>query len=89
MATRHGAATLDHLMRTRATLHLDDGEVVRVELEREDLARDAILVHRAAEPDRATTDDLVAVLRRHLETAKAHPAGTTDRLLAEDRERPY
>lgn len=76
-------------MRTRATLQLDDGEVLRVELEREDLARDEIVVHRSVDPAPAPNGDLAAVLRRHLATAESHPAGTTDRLLAADRDRPY
>jgi len=33
--------------------------------------------------------DLPAKIDAHLATATRHPAGTTDRLLAADRERPY
>lgn len=33
--------------------------------------------------------DLLAKIDVHLATATRHPAGTTDRLLAPDRERPY
>lgn len=33
--------------------------------------------------------DLIATIDAHLPTATQHPAGTTDRLLAPDRERPY
>lgn len=33
--------------------------------------------------------DLAAILEAHLAEAAPHPAGTTDRLLAADRERPY
>lgn len=32
---------------------------------------------------------LIAVIDAHLATATRHPAGTTDRLLAADRDRPY
>jgi hypothetical protein len=46
-------------------------------------------VHRAVDPVTVADRDLAAVLRRHLETAESHPSGTTDRLLAADRERPY
>ncbi len=46
LAVGADGGTLDDLMRTRATLQLDDGEVLRVELEREDLARDEIVVNR-------------------------------------------
>jgi hypothetical protein len=47
-------------LREKATLKLDNGAELRVELDSEDLA-----------------------------TAKRHPAGTNDRLLEADRERPY
>lgn len=33
--------------------------------------------------------DLLAKMDAHLATATRHPAGTTDRLLAADREQPY
>jgi len=33
--------------------------------------------------------DLIATIDAHLATARRHPGGTTDRLLAPDRERPY
>jgi len=33
--------------------------------------------------------DLVATIDAHLATATRHPSGTTDRLLAPDRDRPY
>lgn len=33
--------------------------------------------------------DLIATIDAHLATATRHPAGTTDRLRAPDRERPY
>ena len=48
--------------------------------------RTAALEH--AERLIAQRDDLVEI-DAHLATATEHPAGTTDRLLADDRERPY
>lgn len=69
-------------MREWATLRLDDGDQFRVELDREDLANDEILVRRV--PDRtsgAAWGDLLRVLEEHLATAERHAAGTTDRLL--------
>lgn len=76
-------------MRAKATLQLDDGEALRVELDRDDLAREEIVVRRAHDQGAAPVGDLADVLRRHLEDARSHPAGTTDRLLTDDRERPY
>jgi len=76
-------------MRERATLKLDTGDELRVEVERDELSRDEILVHRAAENGPPVADGLLAVIDEHLATAEPHPAGTTDRLLAADRERPY
>ncbi len=76
-------------MRTKATLQLDDGEVLRVEVERDDLSRDEIVVHRTTEDGTRLGGDLLATLDRILKDAKPHPAGTTDRLLQADRERPY
>ncbi|MDW5595562.1 hypothetical protein VSS74_14525 [Conexibacter stalactiti] len=35
----------------------------------------------------AETPDLLALIDAHLATAQPHPAGTTDRLLAQDRSR--
>lgn len=75
-------------MREKATLKLDNGAELRVELDGEDLDHEEIVVRRATDGEQAD-DDLVAVLREHLATAKRHPAGTTDRLLQADRERPY
>ena len=75
-------------MREEATLKLDSGLEVRVDLDREDLDRDEIVVRRIpeAEPSR---DELLAWIDQHLATAERHPAGTTDRHLEADRERPY
>jgi len=77
-------------MREKATLKLDNGTELRVELDSEDLDHEEIVVRRAS--DNGTTaggGGLIAVLSDHLATAKRHPAGTTDRLLQADRERPY
>jgi hypothetical protein len=76
------------VVREKATLKLDDGEELRVELDREDLDRDEIVVRRSVEPE-AELCDLLAVIDRHLASAPRHPAGTTDRLLEADRQRSY
>jgi hypothetical protein len=76
-------------MRQLATLRMDTGREVRVEVVREDAEHDEILVRRTAERGTAPTRDLIAVIDAHLRTASRHPAGTTDRLLAADRDRPY
>jgi len=76
-------------MRERATLRLDDGAEVRVEVDRDDLDQDEIVVHRAHADPEASGDDLITWMQRYLATAKRHPAGTTDRFLAADRERAY
>jgi hypothetical protein len=73
-------------MREPATLKLDAGEEVRVEVDREDLSHDAIVVHRAA----ATSGDrrhLLEVIDDHLAHSTPSPAGTTDRLRQADRDR--
>ncbi len=49
---------------------------------------DDIVVRRIGEL-RPAKRDLVAILDTHLAAATPRPAGTTDRLLAADRERPY
>jgi hypothetical protein len=46
-------------------------------------------VRRAANENPRTLADRLAVIDRHLATGKRHPAGTTDRLLEADRQRPY
>ncbi len=73
-------------MRESAILKLDSGEELRVDLDRDDLDRDEIVVRRSAAEGASLTDRL-AVLDRIIADAVPHPAGTTDRLLAEDRER--
>jgi hypothetical protein len=75
-------------MRERATLRLDTGDELRVEVERDDLAREEIVVRRAVEND-TTGDALLVAIDEHLASAKPHAAGTTDRLLAADRQRRY
>lgn len=76
-------------MGERATLRLDSGREVRVEVVREDADRDEIVVRRAAGGAPGGQSDLIAVIREHLATATPHASGTTDRRLAADRERPY
>lgn len=76
-------------MRELATLRLDTGREVRVEVVREDAAGDEIVVRRTAADHTTPKRDLIAVIDAHLATATRHPAGTTDRLLAADRDRPY
>jgi hypothetical protein len=72
-------------MREGATLKLDSGEEVRVDLDRDDLEREEIVVRRVE----TRRDRMLAVVDEILATAKPHPAGTTDRYLQTDRERPY
>lgn len=76
-------------MREPATLKLDRGDELRVEVESEDLDGDEIVVRRRVDDGVAQLADRLAVIDKHLATAKRHPAGTTDRLLEADRERPY
>jgi hypothetical protein len=75
-------------MRTRAILKLEDGAELPVELERDDLDQEEILVRRTTDA-RPPTRDLIEWANQHLATAEKHPAGTTDRWLAADRDRPY
>jgi hypothetical protein len=76
-------------MREKATLKLDNGAEVRVELDSDDLDHEEIIVRRASDNGGEVRGGLIAVIDEHLATAKRHPAGTTDRLLQADRERPY
>ena len=76
-------------MRERGTLRLDAGDVLRVEVDREALDDDEIVIRRAADDSAPPRKDLIEVIDRHLRTAKHHPDGTTDRLLQADRDRPY
>ena len=75
-------------MRERATLRLQTGEELGVEVDRNDLDRDEIVVRRVGDLP-AGTVPLLAVIDEHLASATPHPAGTTDRLLDADRLRPY
>jgi hypothetical protein len=76
-------------MRKLATLRMDTGREVRVEIVREDTDGDEIIVRRTIGERAIPQRDLIAAIDAHLATAKRHPAGTTDRLLAADRDRPY
>ncbi len=76
-------------MREYATLRLDSGYELRVELDVDDLDCDEIVVRRTANSGSATREVLLAVVDEHLATAERHAAGTTDRLLAADRQRPF
>ena len=76
-------------MRERATLRLDAGDELRVEVERDDLVREEIVVRRAVENVSAARDGLLVAIDEHLASAEPHAAGTADRLLAADRQRPY
>lgn len=76
-------------MRERATLKLDRGDEFRVEVDSEDLDGEEIVVRRQVDDGVAQQADRLAVIDKHLATAKRHPAGTTDRLLEADRQRPY
>lgn len=75
-------------MAEHATLRYDSGDEVRVIVEREDPERDEITVRRVPTPA-AKNGDLLRVIDEHLATATPRPAGTTDRLLQADRDRPY
>lgn len=76
-------------MREQATLKLDRGDELRVEVDSDDLEHEEILVRRASNNGPPKLADRLAVIDRHLATAKRHPAGTTDGLLEADRNRPY
>lgn len=76
-------------MREKATLRLDNGEELRVELDRADLDHDEIVVRRADASGASDRGGLIAVIDEHLATAARREAGTADRLLEGDRKRPY
>lgn len=76
-------------MREPATLKLDRGDELRVEVDADDLDHEEIIVRRTADEGPPKLAERLAVIDRHLATAKRHPAGTTDRLLEADRNRPY
>jgi len=75
-------------MRERGTLRLDTGRVMRVEVVGEDPRRHELVV-RETDERTAETPDLLTVIDAHLAAAPRRAAGTTDRLLAADRDRPY
>ncbi len=72
-----------------ATLKLDSGEEIRVEVDVEDLGEDEIVVRRSHPKHAPSQNRLLATMRRIQEAGTPSPAGTTDRLLQADRERPY
>jgi hypothetical protein len=76
-------------MRERATLRLDSGGEIRVELERDELDRNEIVVCRTEHQEPPENGGLLSLVDRHLASAAPHPAGTTDRLREADRDRPF
>lgn len=72
-------------MREGATLRLDSGTELRVDVETDDLNSSEIVVRRSAEGAQPLADRL-AVLDDIIATGRPHPAGTTDAWLAHDRE---
>jgi hypothetical protein len=77
-------------MLERATLRLDTGDEVPVEVVRENTDRDEIVVRRTGAARKAApTRNLVAAVDAHLAIATPHAAGSTDQALAADRQRPY
>jgi hypothetical protein len=74
-------------MREGATLKLDSGEEIRVDVDTDELAEDEIVVRRAGIEHTPSQASLLAWIDKHLATAKRHPTGTTDRWLAADRDR--
>jgi hypothetical protein len=75
-------------MREPATLVLSNGETIEGEVDRDALSADDIVLHRAPLNPKPAAK-VAAAIREHLKTAARHPAGTTDRLLEADRNRPY
>jgi hypothetical protein len=76
-------------MREPATLKLDAGEEVRIEVDREALERDDIVVRRTDDRVTGAAGGLLDIVDTHLASAVSHAAGTTDWLIAADRQRPY
>jgi len=72
-------------MREGATLRLDSGTELHVDVETDDLNGSEIVVRRSAEGAQPLADRL-AVLDDIIATGRPHPAGTTDAWLAHDRE---
>ena len=75
-------------MRALATLTLDSGEVLRVEVEPEDLARDEFLVRVVAASPKTHAERL-AIVDAIIASAEPRPAGTTDAAVEANRIRPY
>lgn len=73
----------------RATLRLDSGREVRVEVDAADLGASEIVVRRSPDDRPARAGGLLAAIDAHLASSATHPAGTTDRLLQADRDRRY
>lgn len=76
-------------MAERGTLRLDTGREVRVEVLQTNRDGDEMLVRATPDAPPAPTADLLAIIDAHLATAAPHAPGTTDLLLAADRDRPY
>lgn len=76
-------------MRESATLRLTDGREVAVELDSDDLDQEQIIVHRVEPPEVKTMAAFLKTVDAHRATATPHPAGTTDRLIEEDRSRDF
>jgi hypothetical protein len=77
-------------MREAATLRLDSGREIRVDVDVDTLADETIVVRRpesATEPKSAA--EFLAAVDHHLATVTPRPDGTTDRWLENDRARPY
>lgn len=76
---------LDSVLK-RATLRLNTGDEVPVEIVREHADRDEIVVRRTRAARKDTpTRNLVAAVDAHLASAIPHPSGSTDRALEADR----
>ena len=75
-------------MRELATLTLDSGEVLRVDVEPQDLARDEFLVRVVAASPKTHAERL-AIIDAIIASAEPRPAGTTDAAAEADRIRPY
>ena len=73
-------------MREAATLKLDSGTELRVDVETEDLDNNEIVVRRTPGGAQPLLEERLAVLDDIIATGRPHPAGTTDAWLAHDRE---